>query len=202
MSEAVELAARIAERLGGVEGVAAVALGGTRARGDASPDSDLDLGIYYRPESPPAIDELRALARDGRTASAGSRNGFRGAGEWINGGGWLYRDLGEVERVIHTKRAIIRKHLWETGFALDTARKPARRGGVFYVTGCLFQCVACPVQALFALDERYLVNEKGSVRLVETFELRPERFEATVAGVLLAPAVRPGWWIASGVSIG
>ena len=44
--------------------MAAVALGGSWARGEARPDSDVDLGLYYRPDDPPAIEDLRRLARE------------------------------------------------------------------------------------------------------------------------------------------
>jgi predicted nucleotidyltransferase len=43
----IRLAEDIAERLGNVTGVVAVALGGSWARGEAHPDSDVDLGVYY-----------------------------------------------------------------------------------------------------------------------------------------------------------
>jgi predicted nucleotidyltransferase len=36
----------IVERVGAIEAVAAIVLGGSRARGIARPDSDVDIGIY------------------------------------------------------------------------------------------------------------------------------------------------------------
>ena len=88
----------LAERLADVPGVVAVTLGGSRATGDATPDSDWDFGLYYRGTIDP--DDVRAL-------------GFRGEvfapGQWgpiVNGGAWLdvdgvkvdliYRDLDDV----------------------------------------------------------------------------------------------------------
>lgn len=51
MTEAAfSLAQRIGARLGAVVGVRAVALGGSVARGEGRPDSDLDIDAYYRPE--------------------------------------------------------------------------------------------------------------------------------------------------------
>ncbi|MGC4867075.1 nucleotidyltransferase domain-containing protein [Micromonospora sp. DT53] len=38
------------DRLCAVDGVVAVALGGSRARGEHRPDSDWDLGLYYQGE--------------------------------------------------------------------------------------------------------------------------------------------------------
>ena len=114
--ETLRLSEMVAERLGGIEGVEAVALGGSWARGEAHPNSDVDLGIYYRPESPPRIEDLRLLARelDDRHPSD-AVTGFGEWGPWINGGGWLtidcrrtdwlYRDLTLVERTIEKCRA-------------------------------------------------------------------------------------------------
>ena len=89
------LAARPA-LLGGVE---AVALGGSRATRMARPDSDWDLGVYYRGTFDP--DALRALGHEGHVSAVG---------EWgpiVNGGAWLtvddipvdvlYRDLAQIE---------------------------------------------------------------------------------------------------------
>ncbi len=93
----------IAEDLTQVEGIVGVVLGGSRARGDHTPDSDVDLGLYYRP--PLDLPELRNLAR----RLAGPRATLTvpgGWGPWVNGGGWLrvddtsvdwlYRDLDRV----------------------------------------------------------------------------------------------------------
>ncbi len=63
MHPTLELAERIAQRLGEVEGVVVIALGGSWARGDAHPDSDVDFGIYYHPEHRPSIETLRRLAQ-------------------------------------------------------------------------------------------------------------------------------------------
>jgi hypothetical protein len=39
------------------------------------------------------------------------------------------------------------------------------------------------VQALFALNERYFVNEKGSVGAADSFAIRPEGFGEVAAGL-------------------
>lgn len=82
-----------------------VLLGGSRARGEHTPESDFDLGLYYRP--PLDIDALQDLARilDGPEASV-TRPGEWGP--WVDGGGWLhiggtavdwlYRDLDRVRK--------------------------------------------------------------------------------------------------------
>ncbi|HEV3477068.1 MAG TPA: nucleotidyltransferase domain-containing protein [Rubrobacteraceae bacterium] len=256
MQAPVELAQQIAGRLGEIEGVVAVALGGSWARGEAHADSDVDLGIYYRPGNPPRITDLRLLAQelDDRHPPDAVTN-FGEWGPWINGGGWLtiegrrvdwlYRDLDLVELTIgecsagrpsvyyqpghphgfHThiymgeihysrslydpvgelralkntterypprlKEALIRRQLWEARFALETCRKSAARGDAFYVAGCLFRCAACMVQTLFALNERYLINEKGSVEVANSLPLRPDNFREIVDSVLARPGGSP-----------
>ena len=101
----------LAEHLLGVPGIEAVMLGGSRSRGTESPDSDVDLGLYYRP--PLDVPALRHLA----TTIAASRPDQGpvpdvtepgGWGPWVDGGGWLtiddmpvdwiYRDLDRVQR--------------------------------------------------------------------------------------------------------
>jgi predicted nucleotidyltransferase len=248
-SHPTELIEDVADRLRRIEGVAAVALGGSWARREAHPDSDIDLGIYYRPDNPPAVEGLRLLAEElDDRHPPDAVTGLGEWGSWINGGGWLlvggqrmdwlYRDLDRMEEVfaecragrptchyqpghphgfhnhiymgeVHhglplidpggelaalkqqtaeypqpLKLALIQKYMWEAQFALDTSRKPAARGDVYYVSGCAFRCVACLVQVLFALNERYFVNEKGSVKAVNAFPSRPTDFEEVVEDVL------------------
>jgi hypothetical protein len=76
----------LATRLTGVPGVVGVLLGGSRARGTHLPDSDTDLGIYYRPPlDVVALGDLaRAVAGGGATVTAPG-----GWGPWVDGGAWL-----------------------------------------------------------------------------------------------------------------
>lgn len=104
----------IAGRLVEVPGVAGVMLGGSRGRGTEQPDSDVDLGLYYRP--PLDLARLRALARDlvddGQDAVLTEPGAW---GRWVDGGGWLridgiavdwlYRDLDRVQAAWRSARA-------------------------------------------------------------------------------------------------
>lgn len=96
--------AEMAEQLADVPGVVGVVLGGSRARGDHRPDSDYDVGIYYRGEL--GVDLLSELAkRFGGPDAKVTRSG--GWGPWVDGGGWLvvdgtavdwiYRDVDRVQ---------------------------------------------------------------------------------------------------------
>ncbi|MFD5024351.1 nucleotidyltransferase domain-containing protein [Streptomyces sp. NPDC058373] len=97
---------RMARALTAVPGVRAVALGGSRARGTHRPDSDWDLGVYYRGALD--LDRLAGLAAaaQGPPVEVAGPGGW---GPWVNGGAWLrvegvpvdwvLRDLDRVEGV-------------------------------------------------------------------------------------------------------
>ena len=97
-----DLAARLTE----VPGVVGVLLGGSRARGTQAPESDTDLGLYYR--RPFDTEALGALAQRvaGPSAAVTTPGGW---GPWVDGGGWLevdghpvdwiYRDLDRVHGI-------------------------------------------------------------------------------------------------------
>jgi predicted nucleotidyltransferase len=82
--------ARVRDSLGSVPGVVALALGGSRARGTAYEDSDVDIGLYYEPARRPDFDELYAAAAE--LDDRGVPDGYGSYGEWgpwVNGGLWL-----------------------------------------------------------------------------------------------------------------
>jgi hypothetical protein len=96
----------MADRLVRVPGIVGVMLGGSRARGTHRPDSDWDLGLYYR--GAPDLKALTALAAE-VTGGPVEVAGPGGWGPWVNGGAWLtvggehvdwiLRDLDRVQRV-------------------------------------------------------------------------------------------------------
>jgi hypothetical protein len=81
------------------------------------------------------------------------------------------------------RRALIDR-LWEARFLSEAATSSARRGDVFAVAGSVFRSVACMVQALFGLNQRYWINEKASVSLADGLEHRPHAFARRVEGIL------------------
>ncbi|SED81970.1 Nucleotidyltransferase domain-containing protein [Streptomyces sp. 2112.3] len=98
-----DIAAKVAQ----VPGVVGVMLGGSRARGAHRPDSDWDLGVYYR--GAPDLAALEALAAE-VTGGPVEVYGPGSWGAWVNGGAWLVlpdgrqvdwilRDVDRVRRV-------------------------------------------------------------------------------------------------------
>ncbi|TBL78931.1 nucleotidyltransferase domain-containing protein [Paenibacillus thalictri] len=109
--DANPIIADIINHLKQISGVRALVLGGSRARGNDTPESDIDIGIYYDSGTGLDISGLRQAAaemddehRDDLVTELG------GWGPWINGGGWLkvsgkpvdllFRDLGKVSKVM------------------------------------------------------------------------------------------------------
>jgi hypothetical protein len=74
--------------------------------------------------------------------------------------------------------------LWEAGFSLENCHKPAARGDVTHVTGFLYRAASVMIQALFGLNKRYCINEKGAIKLIDTFPLHPVDFSLRVSSVL------------------
>jgi hypothetical protein len=68
----------------------------------------------------------------------------------------------------------------EAEFALAVARKSLDRHDVSYLAGCAFRSTACLCQVLFAVNEVYLLNEKGATAAVEGLARRPAAFAARV----------------------
>ncbi|MBC2652488.1 nucleotidyltransferase domain-containing protein [Novosphingobium aerophilum] len=107
--------ARVVDELRGLTGVEAIVLGGSHARGRARPDSDIDIGLYYRPESPFSIDEVRRIASCLNDMPDPVVSGILDWGRWVDGGAWLtiegqrvdllYRSLAMVEATLAEAQA-------------------------------------------------------------------------------------------------
>jgi predicted nucleotidyltransferase len=69
---------------------------------------------------------------------------------------------------------------WEAGFSLSVLPKAIAREDAAYLAGHAFRAIMCMTQALFALNEQYCLNEKGSVALAGTFKLCPPRYAKRV----------------------
>jgi nucleotidyltransferase-like protein len=227
---------RIVPALAEVPGVAAIALGGSRARGTATEASDYDIGLYYSAERPLDADRLLQTVRTfADKPDAAEVTSIGGWGPWIVGGGWLsvsgrkvdllYRNIDDVTEMIgkcrageitmhyqpghphgfctaiwmgevalgvplhdpngtftvlkaktspypHALRdALIRKFGWEILFAIENGELAAARAEQTHVAGCAYRALTCTAQVLFALNERYLINEKGALQEAATFPL-------------------------------
>ena len=106
-----EILRQVVASVSKLDGIVAIVLGGSRARGTADARSDIDLGIYYDASRPFSTLVLGAVAQelDDRHAE-GLVTGFGEWGPGVNGGGWLeirghhldflYREIGAVRDAI------------------------------------------------------------------------------------------------------
>jgi predicted nucleotidyltransferase len=244
-----EILSQVVASVSKIDGIVAIVLGGSRARGTADDRSDIDLGIYYdraRLFSTVALGAAAQELDDRHVAGLVTAFGEWGAG--VNGGGWLeirghhvdflYREIGAVREAIDEciagrprsiyqlghplgfhvqiyagevhvcrplfdpsaaiaglkskiakypeafRRAVIRKHLIDAEFESSIAAKPAARGDVMYVAGCLFRAAGFMTLVLYALNRRFFLNEKGAFAESRGFTIKPAHFHDTVARIL------------------
>lgn len=244
-----EILRQVVASVSKLDGIVAIVLGGSRARGTSDDRSDIDLGIYYDGARPFSTVALGAAAQelDDRHL-AGLVTGFGQWGAGVNGGGWLeirghhvdflYREIGAVREAIdeciagrprsiyqlghplgfhiqiyageiHVCRplfdpsnaiarlkskvakypesfrlAVIEKHLFDAEFEISIASKPAARGDVMYVAGCLFRAAGFMTLVLYALNRKFFLNEKGAFAESRGFTIKPANFHDPVARIL------------------
>jgi hypothetical protein len=59
--------------------------------------------------------------------------------------------------------ALIRRFRWEILFSIENAEIAASRAEQTHIAGSTYRALACVGQVLFALNQRYLINEKGAL---------------------------------------
>jgi predicted nucleotidyltransferase len=114
----------VTDRLSELPGILAVALGGSRATGEARPESDWDLAIYYRGRFDPA--DLRAIGWPGEVSEIGGWGGGV-----FNGGAWLTVDGQRVD--VHYRDLDVVEHEWREA-----------EHGRFHVEDLLFHLAGIP----------------------------------------------------------
>ncbi|HHW01005.1 MAG TPA: nucleotidyltransferase domain-containing protein [Clostridiaceae bacterium] len=230
----------VADKLSSLTFIEGIVLGGSRARGTHTEDSDIDIGIYYNSESL----DLNAINQIAAELDDEHRSGLvvpPGAwGDWVNAGGWLIingyhvdlilRDIKRVEQIIKdTERGIVSTNyqtghphgyisamyrgelaiskvlyskdstfielkkraeiypaalkknminffMFEAGFSLMFVKANIGADDKYYIAGHVFRVVSCLNQVLFACNNAYCINEKKTVRLIETFEHKPGNY--------------------------
>ena len=72
---------------------------------------------------------------------------------------------------------------WEILFAIENAEIAAARGEQTHIAGCAYRALACVAQTLFALNERYLINEKGALHEAAGFRRTLADLNDRVTGI-------------------
>ena len=81
------------------------------------------------------------------------------------------------------KLSIIKKFLWEARFSLDCGYKPALRGDFNYAIGSVFRAIYSWIEVLYATNEVYMMNEKGTVRQSDRLNFKPQDMELRIKEV-------------------
>ncbi|MGW1776393.1 nucleotidyltransferase domain-containing protein [Streptomyces sp. NPDC002104] len=80
---------------------------------------------------------------------------------------------------------------WEAEFLAAGAAKGAARGDALYVSLCLSKAFGILVQALYAADRRWCLNEKGALAAAELLPSAPAGFGPRVRTLLGAQGTTP-----------
>lgn len=254
-AEKRKLVDEICAALSAVPGMAAVALGGSHARGTHTPTSDLDIGLYYREKTPFAVEAVGALARSFASHGEPTVTDFYAWGPFVNGGAWignslckidfLYRNLDQLEGEIANAKAgswshsfdqqppfgfrsvtllgeiaccrplydaggalaalkaevasypprlkarIMQDALWLAEFSFVFAGNFARDGDVPNTVACMTRIFHYLVQALYALNEAWFVNDKRDLDEIGQFARRPKDFGPRMSAILAHPGHSP-----------
>jgi hypothetical protein len=81
------------------------------------------------------------------------------------------------------REALIRRFQWEILFAIENAHTAVRKGDQAYIAGCAFRSLACAAQVLFALNRRYLINEKGAIDAAARLPLTVDNLTKRAGGM-------------------
>lgn len=71
---------------------------------------------------------------------------------------------------------IIDRFMFEAAYSMENAVKAATRGDIHYTLGCFFRTVSSWNQVLFALNQRYLMNEEGATKKIKKLQIKPEYY--------------------------
>ena len=68
----------------------------------------------------------------------------------------------------------------EAEFSLMFVKANAGAEDKYYIAGHVFRIISCLNQVLFACNNAYCINEKKAIKLIETFEHKPEKYTEKV----------------------
>jgi len=77
--------------------------------------------------------------------------------------------------------------LWSAEFTLLFARDHAAKGDIYNTVGCLTRITSNLTQALFALNERYYLRDKGIMATIGAFTHLPDGYVEQINAILAHP---------------
>ncbi|MNP41003.1 hypothetical protein D3C76_1346790 [compost metagenome] len=65
-------------------------------------------------------------------------------------------------------------------FTLENGYKGIYKKDLSYMAGCFFRSVSCLNQVLFAINETFLMNEKGATAIADSFSIVPSKYSQRI----------------------
>jgi Polymerase beta, Nucleotidyltransferase len=81
------------------------------------------------------------------------------------------------------RASLIRRFQWEILFSIENAELAVSRGHQTHIAGCVYRALVCAGQVLFALNARYLINEKGALEEAAAFPITVPNMTERVSGI-------------------
>ena len=82
--------------------------------------------------------------------------------------------------------ALLRMFLWEVQFSIANGEIAIARGEQTHIAGCVYRALCCIGQVLFALNRRYVINEKGALAEAAGFPSTLSCLPARTTGIWAA----------------
>jgi hypothetical protein len=152
------------------------------------------VDLLYRPIE--SVEKIIYDCRDGRVSvdyQPGHPHGFCSA-IWM-GEVALCQPLRDPDSVVaglkaltvpyptKLRDALVRRFHWEAAFSIENAQSAVPRDDQTYIAGCTFRSLSCVAQVIFALNRRYLINEKGALNTAARLPLTISRLSQRASGV-------------------
>jgi hypothetical protein len=81
------------------------------------------------------------------------------------------------------REAIVRRFLWGVLFSIENGELALLRDDQTHFAGCAYRALCCVSQTLFALNRRYLINEKGALGEAAGFAITIPRLAERASSV-------------------
>ena len=161
----------VTDKLSSLPFIEGIVLGGSRARGTHTRDSDIDIGIYYNSElfDLAAINQLATALDDEHRSNLVVPPGAWG--DWVNGGGWLVINGYHVDLILRDKKQV--EHIIkDTEQGIVTAN---------YQTGHPHGYISAMYRGELAISKVQYVNDENFYELKRQAERYPTALQRGLA---------------------
>ncbi|EQB86167.1 putative nucleotidyltransferase [Clostridium punense] len=161
----------VIEKVSSLPCIEGIVLGGSRARGTNTEDSDIDIGIYYNSESfdLTTINQLATELDDEHRSNLVVPLGEWG--DWVNGGGWLVINGYHVDLILRDKKRV-EKIIKDTEQGIVTAN---------YQTGHPHGYISAMYRGELAISRVQYTNDENFYQLKKQAERYPTALQKGLA---------------------